>query len=98
MMTVTFTPERPPIPTDAFDWRAYFDAEEGREGTGPTKLAAALALYHQCETIEETLAAIVGILRADLEDATGRHKWPASQALGYRWGYQDAIRVIEGIE
>jgi hypothetical protein len=69
MPEVIFTHENPPIPTRAFDWRAGFNGreEEGRYGFGRTKLAAALALYRETETPEETNAAIAAIIRADAE-------------------------------
>ena len=45
-------PVYPPIPTNAFDWCAYYDGEEeaGNYGWGATKEAALADLEAQCQT------------------------------------------------
>lgn len=89
--TVKFTHEYPPIPTRDHDWRAGFDGreEEGRDGWGATKVAAAIDLYHQCETIDDTLACIVAILLANAPEGEVNDF--------YRAGYERAIRTVEGL-
>ena len=98
---VIFTHERPPIPTRGHDWRAGFDGreEEGRDGFGATKLAAAVDLYQHCETPEEVLACVVAILRADLESRSksAEGQWSKLLADGFRSGMESAIRTVEGI-
>ncbi len=43
---------RPPIPTTAFDWQAYRDAEYGPFGHGPTEQEAIADLMSQEEDAE----------------------------------------------
>jgi hypothetical protein len=88
--TVTIYPDAFAPAAERF--RAYFDPERTPYGFGPTSAAAALDLYRNSETPEETLACIVAIMRADLK-AIGNGKsetWVA--------GYVSAIGCVEGID
>lgn len=99
MPTVTISHQRPPIPTRIMDYRAGFDGreEEGKDGWGPTPIAAVVDLMQYVETIEDAGEVILAALRADLADMLAKTAAPAAHANIMRIAYERAIATVEGI-